>query len=143
MFCLRNDWFKRFYIAIFHNDNDCLRYHRFHISFRFVRLSLLRVTMIVSVQWKNRLRFFVTKKYEMCRTCSLIEISLIDMHFLWSFLFYMIRFIYDSVFSMIVQFYCFSWTIISCLQLRIQMRMFFFNQRIVSDFLAHSLTSFW
>jgi hypothetical protein len=46
-FCLKNDRFERFYIAIFHNDIDCLRCHRFHILFS--HLSLLMMMTIVSV----------------------------------------------------------------------------------------------
>ncbi len=103
MLCLKNDRFRQLYTAIFHSDHDDLRCHRFHISSRSVRQSLLTMTMIVSLQWENWLRLFVAEKYEMCRVSSLIEISLIDKHLLWSFLSYMIRFIYDSIFSMIVQ----------------------------------------
>ncbi len=142
MLYLKNDRFRRFYIAVYHNDNDYSEYHSSHILLSRSHLSLSTTTTIVSVQWKDRLRLFVAKKYEMCRVSSLIVTNLVDKHLSSSFLSYMIRFTYDSVFSMIVQFWCSLWTIISCLQLCIQTRMFFFDQRIVSDFLAHSLTSF-
>jgi hypothetical protein len=100
--CMKNDWFTLFYIAVFHNNDDCLKCDLFHIFSRFVRLLLSKMTTIVSVSWKNRLRLFVAKKYEMSRVFSLIVTNLINTHFLQSSWFYMIQFIYDSVFWIIV-----------------------------------------
>jgi hypothetical protein len=140
-FYLMNDLFRRFCITIFHNDIDCSRCHWSHILLRSDRLLLSRMTTILSVLWKNRLRLFVTEKYEMCRVFSLTATNLIDTHLSRSSWFYMIQFIYDSTFETIFLFLCFWCIIISRLRSRIQMRVLLFDQRIFFEYLEYVLIS--
>ncbi len=120
---LMNDLFTQLCIAIFHSDIDCSECRLSHIS--SLRLSLrLRVMMMIFVRWRNRLRLFVTKKYEKCHEFSLKMISSVDKLFSLFSWFYTIRFIYDSIFWMNVLFLC-AWWITFRLSRRIQMRHFF------------------
>ncbi len=84
MFCLKNDLFKRFYIVIYHNDNDYLKYHSFRIFFH--RSSRSKMTTIVFNRLMNSLKLIFIKTCETCREFSLMMTNLIDKHFLRSFL---------------------------------------------------------
>ncbi len=105
MLCSKNDKFKLFYTAVYHNDSDCSKCRSFRILFR--RSSLREMMKIESVRLMNSLRLFVVKMYERCRVFSLIVINLIDKHFSEFSWFYTIQFICDSGFSTIVLFLCF------------------------------------
>jgi hypothetical protein len=123
--CLKNDRFKSFCIAIFHNDIDCLKCHLFHISLlRLLRRS--KKMMMIFVFRKNRLLLFVAKKYERCHEFSLKMINSINKLLSSLSWFCTIRFTYDLIFWMIVLFLCAWWIITLRFQRRIQMRHFFF-----------------
>jgi hypothetical protein len=141
MLCLKNDLFKRSYIAIYRSDNDCLKCHQSRILFR--RSSRLKMTKIVFVLWEDRWRQSEEKRYEMCHEFSLMMKDLIDKHLLMTSWSCMIRFIYDSIFWTIVLSWCFWWIIIQCFRRRIQMKVFFFNQRIFFEYFEYVLIFFW
>ncbi len=96
MLCLRNDRFKRFYIATCRNDTNCSKYHLLRIL--LLHLSRSKVTTIESVQWKNSWLRNVIKMYETCHEFSLTKTILIDKLFSVSFWSCKDQFIYDSVF---------------------------------------------
>ncbi len=84
MLCLKNDLFKRFYTAIYHNDSDCLECHLSRILSH--RSSRSKMTTIVFDRLINSLKLILIKTCETCREFSLMMTNLIDKHFLKSFL---------------------------------------------------------
>jgi hypothetical protein len=102
---LMNDLFRRLCIAISHSDIDCLKCHSSHIFSFPLRLRSKKMMMIF-ILWKNRLRLFVTEKYEKCHEFSLMMINSINKLFSSSSWFHTIRFTYDSIFWMNVLSWC-------------------------------------
>ncbi len=101
---LMNDLFTRFYIAIYHNDNDCSKCRQSRISHLRDHLSLSSVTTIIFVQSMNLLLRNEAVRYKMYHEFLLTMTSSIDKHFSIIFLFCMILFIYDLIFWSIVRF---------------------------------------
>jgi hypothetical protein len=71
-FCLKNDSFRRLYIAIYRSDIDCLKYLLFRISL-FYFLLRSKILMIEFDSWMNLWRSFKTKMYEKCRVIIIID----------------------------------------------------------------------
>jgi hypothetical protein len=141
--CLKNDQFKRLYIAIFRSDIYCSECRSSRTSLRRLSLLLSKMMTIVSVRWENWFRLFVAERYERCRVFSLIVISLIDMHLLVFSWFCTIQFICDLIFSKNVLSLCFWWIITSHLRRRTQMTHFSFCLRNASDFAVFWLIFVW
>ncbi len=100
MLCLKNDRFKRFCTAVYHNDNDCLKCHSFRILLRC--LSRSKMTRIVFDRLMNSLKLILIKTCKTCREFSLMMTNLINRHFLRFFLSCTIQSFCDLTYETIV-----------------------------------------